>query len=281
MRAVVEAGAIHAWEARVAAPSLAASFLSRNLPMLAPAADKPAAHDIEGLDHIPYRTDSFRAVHLPLVQPVPLGYWRSVGHSFSTFVVDSFIDELADAAGADPLEFRLRLLDGQPRHQNVLRTVAGAAGWGDPVPAGQGRGLALAESFGSVVATVVTAAVVEGKVQILNVASAIDCGPVVSPDGVRAQVQGGTVMGLSAALGEAVHFEEGEAVERNFDSYRLARMADLPSTIEVVLVEDGETALGGVGEAGVPPAAPALANALAKATGKRARNLPLAGVYEG
>ncbi len=284
LRGAVKDGAIAAFEARVAAPSLGASFLARNFPALAPAADKPSAREIEGLDRIPYRTAAFRAVHVPLLQPAPLGYWRSVGHSFSAFVVESFLDELAEAAAADPLEFRLRLLDGKPRHQKVLRAVAAATGWGDEtagaaVAPGFARGLALAEGFGSVVATVVTAGVVDGQVRIAGVTSAIDCGPVVAPDGVRAQVEGANVMGLSAALHEAVTFEDGEARERNFDSYRLARMADLPSTIEVVLVES-EAALGGVGEAGVPPAAPALANALARATGKRARTLPLAGFYE-
>ena len=126
----------------------------------------------------------------------------------------------------------------------------------------------------------VTAGVVDQQVRIPAVTTAIDCGPVLAPDGVRSQLMGANVMGLSAALQEAVTFEDGEAVQRNFDSYRLARMVDLPSTIEVVLVES-DAPLGGVGEAGVPPAAPALANALARATGKRARALPLAPFYQG
>ena len=125
---------------------------------------------------------------------------------------------------------------------------------------------------------VVTAGIVGGRVKIIEVASAIDCGRVVAPDSVRAQLQGAAVMGLSAALGEEVTFADGEAEQRNFHSYTVARMADMPSRFVTVLVESGE-ALGGVGEPGLPPAAPALANALAKATGKRARTLPLAGLY--
>lgn len=278
MRALTEEGNIRAFEARVAAPTLGASFLGRNLPRLAPKPDKPNARDIEGLDRIPYKTGAFRAVHLPLVQPVPLGYWRSVGYSSSTFVLESFIDELAEAASVDPLDFRMRLLEDQPRLQNLLQTLAGAVGWLDPAPDGYARGLALAECFGSFVATAVTAGVVNHEVRILSLTTAVDCGQIIGADGIRSQVQGANIMGLSAALGERMEFEEGEAMTRNFDSYRLARMADLPSDIEVVIVES-EAAPGGVGEIGLPAVAPALANALAKATGKRARSLPLAAFY--
>lgn len=280
MRGSLSGKSVAAWEARVAVPALTASFMQRNLPRFAPDSDAASAGDIEGLHEIPYATGAFRAVHVPVVQPVPLGYWRSVGHSFSGFVVESFMDELAAAAAEDPLAFRLRLLADKLRHQRVLRAAADAANWGDPAPKGFARGIALHESFGSIAAMVVTAGVMKGAVKILEVVSAIDCGRALAPDSVRAQLQGAAVMGLSAALGEAVTFEEGEAVERNFHSYRVARMADMPSRFVTLLVDSGE-ALGGVGEPGLPPAAPALANALAAATGKRVRTLPLAEAYAG
>ncbi len=279
MRGKLDGADIAAWEARVAVPTLGASFMGRNVPKFAaPDPEKPNAHDIEGLDETPYTVGAFRAVHVPVAQPAPLGYWRSVGHSFSGFVKESFIDELAAAAGADPLSFRLRLLENQPRHARVLRAAADAANWTEPAPKGFARGLAVHECFGSIAAMVVTAGIVGGRIRIIEVASAIDCGRVVAPDSVRAQLQGAAVMGLSAALGEEVTFADGEAEQRNFHSYTVARMADMPSRFVTVLVESGE-ALGGVGEPGLPPAAPALANALAKATGKRARTLPLAGLY--
>lgn len=280
MRGALSGKTLAAWEGRVAVPALNPNFMRRNIPKFAPEGDSASAGDIEGLAEIPYAVEAFRAVHLPVSQPVPLGYWRSVGHSFSGFVVESFVDELAEAAGEDPLAFRLRLLADKPRHQRVLKAAADAANWSEPAPKGFARGLAVHESFGSIAAMVVTAGVVNGAVKILEVVSAIDCGRAIAPDSVRAQLQGAAVMGLSAALAESVTFEEGEAVERNFHAYTVARMADMPSRFVTLLVESGE-ALGGVGEPGLPPAAPALANALAKATGKRARSLPLAQTYAG
>ncbi|MCG2839630.1 molybdopterin-dependent oxidoreductase [Sandaracinobacter sp. RS1-74] len=272
--------ALAAWDGRVATPAFGGNFLRRNAPRLAPDADSPNARDIEGLNRIPYATDAFRAVHVPVEQPVPLGYWRGAANSFSGFVVESFLDELAEAANADPLAFRLKLLADKPRHRKVLNAAAEAGDWAEPAPKGFARGLALHESAGSIAAMVVTAGVQQGRVRILEVVSAIDCGRAIAPDSVRAQLQGAAAMGLSAALGEAISFREGEAVERDFQRYRLARMADLPSRFVTLLIDGGE-ALGGAGEPGLPPAAPALANALARATGKRARTLPLAAAYAG
>lgn len=278
MRGLASKDALFAWEARVAAPALGANFTARNMPRFAFGGEEPNAGDIEGLDEIPYATEAFRAVHVPVSQPAPLGYWRSVGHSFSGFVVESFIDELALAAGADPLAFRLKLLGDRPRHARVLKAAADAAQWAEAPPKGFARGIAVHESFGSIVAMVVTAGLVNRQIRIIEAVSAIDCGRVIAPDSVRAQLQGAAVMGLSAALGEAVTFADGEAVERNFHAYQVARMADMPSRFVTLLVESGE-ALGGVGEPGLPPAAPALANALARATGRRMRTLPLGPAY--
>ena len=269
---------IAAWDARIAVPSVGNSFMGRNMPGLASDEDKPNAAAIEGADTIPYAVGAFRAVHVPVTQPVPLGYWRAVGHSFSAFLVESFVDELAAAALTDPLAFRLRLLVDKPRHVAVLKAAAEAGRWGDALPAGFGRGIAVHESFGSIVAMVVEAGVVGGAVQVTEVVSAIDCGRAIAPDSVRSQLEGAALMGLSAALGEAVTFADGEAVQRNFDGYRVMRLADAPVRLATVIVNSGER-LGGVGEPGLPPAAPALANALYAATGTRARSLPLGTTY--
>ncbi len=279
MRGVISPDkAVTAWDSRIAVPAVNNSFSKRNMPAMASDEDKASAGEIEGLAEIPYACAAFRAVHVPVAQPAPLGYWRSVGHSFSGFIVESFVDELAAAAGADPLAFRLKLLEGKPRHQAVLKAAADAGKWGEPAPKGFGRGIALHESFGSIAAMVVTAGVVAGQVRLLEVVSAIDCGRAVAPDSVRAQLEGSAIMGLSAALGEAISFADGEAEQRNFHAYPVMKLADSPIRLATVIVNSGGP-LGGVGEPGLPPAAPALANALAVATGKRARNLPLSRVY--
>jgi isoquinoline 1-oxidoreductase beta subunit len=269
---------IAAWDSRVATPSLNNNFARRAMPALASDTDKPSAGEIEGMTELPYAVGALRAIHVPAGQPAPLGYWRSVQHSFSAFIVESFIDELAAAAGQDPLAFRLALLAERPAHAAVLRAAARAGNWAEPAPKGFARGLALHESFGSIAAMVVTAGVVDGQVRVLESVSAIDCGRAIAPDSVRAQLEGAALMGLSAAIGEEVTFADGFAEQRNFDRYTPMRLADAPARVATVIVESGRP-LGGVGEPGLPPAAPALANALAKATGKRARQLPLAQAY--
>jgi isoquinoline 1-oxidoreductase subunit beta len=267
-----------AWDSRTATPGLTNNFSKRNLPAMASDEDKPSAAEIEGMAEIPYAVGAFRAVHVPVGQPAPLGYWRAVGHSFSAFIVESFVDELAAAAGVDPLAFRVGLLAGKPRHIAVLTAAAEHGKWTEEPPKGFARGIALHESFGSIAAMVVTAGVVNGQVRLLEVVSAIDCGRAIAPDSVRAQLEGGAIMGLSAALGEEVTFADGEAEQRNFHSYTVLKLQDAPIRLATVIVNSGGP-LGGVGEPGLPPAAPALANALAAATGKRARNLPLARAY--
>lgn len=271
-------GGIASWQARIAVPNVGASFMGRVMPRLAPNAEKPSAQAIEGADAIPYAVGLFETEHVPVLQPVPLGYWRSVGHSFSAFFVESFVDELAVAAGADPVAFRLKLLDGRPRHARVLREVADASGWDQPMDAGFGRGVALHESFGSIVATVIEAGFIDGTIRIRRLTSAIDCGRAINPGSVKAQLEGGAIMGLSAAIGEAIGFEEGLPTATNFDGYPLLPMAGAPEQVTSIIVTSNE-ALGGVGEPGTPPAAPALANALAAATSRRARTLPLGPFY--
>ncbi len=267
-------GRIAAFDARIAVPNVGASFMGRNMPAFAPGADSASASAIEGADALPYAVGAFRATHVPVATPVPLGYWRSVGHSFSAFFVEAFLDELAAAAGKDPVAFRLAHLEGMPRHAAALRAVAEDSRWDEPSPPGLAKGVALHESFGSIVATVVEAGVADGTVRITRTWTAIDCGRAVNPDSVRAQIEGGTLMGLDAALHGRVDFADGMARQANFDSYPLMRLADTP-VMATRVIQSG-AALGGVGEPGTPPAAPALVNALARATGSRLRRLPLA-----
>jgi isoquinoline 1-oxidoreductase beta subunit len=197
-----------------------------------------------------------------------------VGHSHTAFVVESFLDELAHAAGRDPYEYRRRLLAHQPRHLRVLELAADKAGWGRPLPAGRGRGLAVHASFGSFVAQVAEVSVSPaGQVRVHRVVCAIDCGPVVNPDTVRAQMEGAIVFGLTAALHGAITFARGRVQQHDFQDYPLLRLPDMP-VVEVHLVPSTHR-LGGVGEPGVPPIAPAVANAVFAATGKRLRRLPL------
>ena len=271
-------GGIAALEARVAVPGVFNSLARRYIPVLAKETEAPSATAIGGVD-TPYALAARRTVHLPLEQPVPLGVWRATSHSFSAFLIESFIDELAAAAGADPLAFRLGLLTGKPRHQKLLRAVADAANWADPPGQGMARGIALHESFGSIAAMVVEAGVRDGRIRLGTVATALDCGRAIAPDSVRAQLEGAAIMGLSAAIGEAQTFNDGSAVHRDFHSYEILRLAGAPARIVTVLVNSG-AALGGAGEPGLPAAAPALANALFRATGKRARQLPLAATYK-
>jgi isoquinoline 1-oxidoreductase beta subunit len=205
---------------------------------------------------------------------VPTLWWRSVGHSHTAFAVESFIDELAGAAGKDPYEYRLGLLGKHPRHKGVLETAAARAGWGKPLSEGRGRGLAVHESFGSFVAHVAEVSVSrEGTVRVDRVVCAIDCGPVVNPDSIRAQMEGAVVFGLSAALHGEITFENGRVKQRNFHDYPLMRFNEMP-VVEVHIVPSTDK-MGGVGEPGVPPVAPAVANAIFAATGKRLRRLPI------
>ncbi len=271
-------GGVAALEVKIAVPSLSGSFMRRNMPRLAPASDRSSGVALEGATDLPYRIGAFRAEHVAVAQPVPLGYWRSVGHSYTAFFIESFIDEVAAEAGADPMAFRLSLLDPDGGHARVLRAVAEAAGWGSPVADGFGRGVALHESFGSIVAQVVEAGVAGGEVRVRRVTTAIDCGQAINPDSVVAQMEGGAIFGLTAALWGETSFADGYARERNFDRLRILRLAETPR-FHTVIVPSARP-LGGVGEVGTPPAAPALANALFAATGVRARELPLARAFD-
>ena len=250
-------------------------WMQRNLPALAGPVDLPDKSVSEGLFDLTYEIPAQRMAHVATSSGVPVGYWRSVGHSHNAFFGESFIDELAHAAGADPLEYRLRLLAPQPRHAAVLRLAAERAGWGTPLAAGA-RGLALHESFGSIVAQVVE--LVPDAAQrwrVRRVVCAIDCGTVVNPAIVAQQMESGVVFGLSAALHGRIDVEHGAVRQGNFPDYPLVGLADCPA-IETHIVPSTQPP-GGVGETAVPPLAPALANALFALTGERVRRLPLRG----
>lgn len=203
------------------------------------------------------------------------GPWRSVNATQLGFYTESFMDELALAAGEDPYRFRRKHLPEGSRHRKVLDEVAERAGWGTPLPEGVGRGIAIVESFGTIVAEVVEATLKEdGSPKVVRAFAVVDCGTTVNPLNAEAQIMGGLIMGLSSAIGEQVTLEKGAVVESNFTDYPILKLADAPPVVDVHFIESGAKT-GGIGEPGLPPASPALANALASLTGKRIRNLPL------
>lgn len=203
------------------------------------------------------------------------GPWRSVNATQIGFYTESFMDELAAAAGEDPYQFRRKHLPAGSRHLAALDMVARRAGWGTPLPEGVGRGIAIVESFGTIVAEVIEASVKEdGSPKVLKAWAVVDCGTTVNPLNAEAQIAGGLIMGLSSAIGEQVTLDKGAVVESNFTDYPILKLADAPPMIDVHFIESGAKT-GGIGEPGLPPASPALANALAAASGKRIRALPL------
>ncbi len=205
---------------------------------------------------------------------VPVLWFRSVGHSHNAFVVECFIDELAHAAKKDPYEFRRALLTSDPRRIAVLEEVAKRANWGSPMPAGKGRGIASHLSFGTYVAHVAEVAVAkDGSITVERLVCAVDCGQVINPDTIKAQMEGAANFALTAALYGAITFKNGRVQQGNFDDYQLIRLNEAPP-IEVYIVE-GKGSQGGVGEPGVPTVAPAVFNAVFAATGKRVRRLPV------
>jgi len=206
---------------------------------------------------------------------VPVLWWRSVGHTHTAFSKEVFIDELAEAAGKDPVEFRLSLLGGHPRHAAVLKLAAEKAGWDRPFPrkGGRGRGIALQESFGSIVAQVAEVTVTGDAIRVDRVVCAVDCGIAVTPDVVRAQMESGIGYGLSAALKGRITLTEGRVDQSNFHEYEVLRLNEMPRSVEVHIVPSAHPP-SGVGEPGTPPIAPAVANAIYAATGVRLRKLP-------
>ena len=224
-----------------------------------------------GLVHNPYAVPNQKVSVATVMLPIPIGWWRSVQGSNNGFYRECFLDELAIAAGIDPIEYRRHLLRDSPRHLAVFEAAVQAAG---PTRQRQSRGVALFESFGSLCAHVADVSVIDGVVKVHRVAAAIDCGTAMHPDGVKSQVMGALTMGLSSMMREKISIQDGAAVQANFHEYELLKLADAPE-VTVVIVDSYED-LGGVGEPGLPPILGAVANAIAAATGTRLRSLPVA-----
>ncbi len=222
---------------------------------------------------IPYAIPAQNIGYVSSPTHVPFGAWRSVDHSQHGFFTESFIDEVAITAGKDPYEYRASLLKEHPRHLAVLKRAADEAQWGRPLGEGKGRGISLQESFGTLVAQVVEATVVDGEISVDRVVAVIDAGFAISPDGITAQVESAIIYGLTAALYGEITIENGAVLQSNFHDYESVRMDKAP-LIETYIINSGN-AIGGAGEPGTPGIAPALANAVFDATGVRVRNLPL------
>jgi isoquinoline 1-oxidoreductase subunit beta len=263
-----------AWSHRVVAPSI----LAWHAPgALAPESPAAASEALDGAAELAYEIPNLRVDYCPVKTPVPVGWWRSVYASQNCFANESFLDEVARAARRDPLELRRELLAGSPRHLAVLNLAAERAGWGSALPAGRGRGIAIHKFFSdAIVAHVAEVSTGAGGLRVDRVVCAIDCGLALNPDTVAAQMEGGIVYALSAALRGAITLERGRVKQSNFNDYPVLRMSEMPR-VEVHIVESTDDPHG-VGEPAVPPLAPAVANAVAMATGRSVRKLPLIAV---
>ena len=274
LRAALDStGNITAWYNRIVGQSCTGSLTARLLPMAASDLMKDKTN-VEGAFDLPYALPNRKVEHVLTHEPVPAGYWRSVGHSYNAFFTECFVDECASAAGEDPYEFRRALLKDRPRHRAVLELAAKRAGWDDSLLAGVGRGIALAESYHAIVAQVAEVEVKDNLPVVRRIVCAVDCGFAINPDTVVAQMESGIVFGLTAALFGEITVQKGRVTQANFPSYEMLRLAQTP-VIEVHIVESGVEHLGGIGEPGTPPAAPAVCNALFAITGKRIRSLPI------
>lgn len=281
---VTDTGTVR-WRQKIACPSIYSQampmFISASLPGWAPSfiprtvGKFIAAKDdtsTEGAADMTYGFETIKVDYIEYTPPVPIGFWRSVGHSQNAFMVESFVDEVAHALGEDPVAFRRRHLQDDPALGNVLDTVADRAGWGAAQP-GRFKGVAVQRSFDTAVAEVVECSVDNGRIRVHRVWCAVDCGRAVNPDIVRMQMESGIVFALTAALMGEITIADGAVRQGNFDTYPMVRMSESP-LIDVVVV-DSDKHPTGVGEPGTPPLAPALANAVFAATGKRLRSLPL------
>jgi len=256
------------WTHRIVAPSIMARMFPQ---MVKNGLDGEA---VEGGVGLPYAIPNVHVDYQLTDTGIPVGFWRSVNNSFNAFAVEGFTDELAAAAKQDPYEYRRALLANAPRDRGVLELAASKAGWGTPLPAGRGRGIAVYKSFESFAAQVAEVSVSpEGDVRVHRVVCAIDCGMHVNPSTIEAQMQSGIVYGLTAALKGAIDIQGGRVVQSNFHDYQMLRLAEMP-VVEVHIVPSSEEP-GGVGEPGTPPIAPAVCNAIFAVTGKRIRRLPI------
>ncbi|MBX9701084.1 MAG: molybdopterin-dependent oxidoreductase, partial [Acetobacteraceae bacterium] len=266
LQAALDAGGkVQAITVRTAGTSVLADVTGREVGL-----DRTA---VQTLEDTRYRVPHYLVEHARRQVPVPSLFWRGVGATQNGFFLECFLDEVAQAVGRDPIELRRELLAHDQRALKVIGLAAEKSGWATPPPRGRARGFAFVFSYGSLCAQVAEVSLPAGRPRVHRITCVLDCGAVVLPDAVRAQVEGAVTQGLSAALGEAVRIERGRAVNTDFDSYPVLRLADAP-TIEAHIVESGE-ALGGVGEPPLPPVAPAVANAFSRLTGRRIRRLPV------
>jgi isoquinoline 1-oxidoreductase beta subunit len=228
---------------------------------------------VEGASTLPYTIPNLQVEITDAQVKVPVLWWRSVGHTHTAYSTETFLDDIARATDQDPVALRRQLLKGHPRHAGVLEAVAELSNWGSPLPAGRARGVAVHESFSSFVAQVVEVSEREdGLPKVEKVYCAVDCGVPINPDVIAAQMEGGIGFGLGAALYNAIHLDDGRVRESNFNNYRQMRLREMPA-VETVVVPSAEAPTG-VGEPGVPPIAPAVANAWAQLTGRPVRRLP-------
>jgi isoquinoline 1-oxidoreductase beta subunit len=267
-------GAVTSLRIKSAGDAITPRWMQRVLPQLTGPIDTPDRTTGEGLFDLPYAIANQRMEHVATRVGVPIGFWRSVGHSHNAFISESFIDELAAEAKKDPLQFRRELLARAPRYLAVLDLAAQKAAWGSALPPGRARGVALHESFGTIVAEVAEVSLENGSPRVHRVVCAVDCGVVVNPNIVAQQMEGAVVYALSAALHGRIDIHDGVVQQRNFPDYPMVRLAHAPR-VETWFVTS-ERPPAGVGEPGVPPLAPAVGNALFALTGKRLRSLPFA-----
>jgi isoquinoline 1-oxidoreductase beta subunit len=266
-------GGVTSLRIKSAGDAITPRWMARAVPALSGPIDTPDKTTAEGLFDLPYGFASQHMSHVATKSGVPVGFWRSVGHSHNAFFSESFMDELAATTQQDPLAFRLGLLQDAPRYAAVLQKAADLATWGKPLPAGHAQGLALHESFGSIVAQVAEVSLDKGLIRVHRVVCAIDCGTVVNPAIVAQQVESSVVYGLSAALFGQIDIVAGVVQQSNFPSYPMLNLAQTPVVQTHIMASTRKP--GGVGEPAVPPTAPAVANALFALTGKRLRALPL------
>jgi isoquinoline 1-oxidoreductase beta subunit len=274
MRATLDSeGQPAALHVKSAGDAISPRWMQRGMPALAGPVDLPDKTASEGLFDQPYRFRHQKIEHVFTHSGVPVGFWRSVGHSHNAFFSESFVDEIAAEMKRDPLELRRSLLKGSPRHLAVLDLAASRAGWGGALPPGRARGIALHESFGSIVAEVAEVSLEAGAPRVHRVICAIDCGIAVNPGIVAQQMESSVVFALTAALHGRIDVHEGVVQQQNFPSYPMVRLASTPQ-VETWIVPS-ERPPTGVGEPGVPPLAPAVANGVFALTGQRYRSLPL------
>jgi isoquinoline 1-oxidoreductase beta subunit len=260
------AGRLTAWSLHITSPSITARA--------SPSVTDPFDSVVEYALNCPYAVPNFSLTYARQEIGIDVGYMRSVSHAPNCFAIESFMDELAVAAGRDPVDFRLTLLESKPRHTQVLRLAAERAGWGH-APAGRSQGVAFMEGYATHIAQVAEISLTDGALVVHKITCVVDCGQMVNPRIVESQIESGIVFGLTAALWGEVTLAGGRVQQTNFNSYRLLRGNEMPA-IDVHLI-DSDAAPGGIGEPGVAPVAPALCNAIFRATGRRLRSLPIAG----